>query len=403
MAKSNHHAYVVPVVLEPHPDPETTRLSIVSVNAYTCVVATEDWQGVTKAVYIQPDTVVPDWPEFAYLKRNNSARAELAKEFTSPLGNPGTVGVHTAESEQYKLRLQQIEEKEAANTKNLRITAKRLRGVQSFGMLWPTTECHLCDEGVPLLVDGTSHFFDGVGELPCIKTAKIGDDLWDSLFLKRYEPPLPAEAGAEADTPPDISWDHVYDLENYYNYPNVLQPGEEVVIWEKLDGANARFVYAEDRVTGEYRQFVGGREEWKKSTGGLLWTAFKHNSWIGEFCKAHPDWIVYGEVFGNVQKLKYGVKPNQPNFIRIFDVLAVNKFLDVPDLKGYFTKEQLAPIVYEGPWDAEKAIALSEGKSTMADHNREGVVICPVKDRHDRALGRVKLKIVSFEHLAKGK
>jgi hypothetical protein len=29
MANSNRHAYVVPLVMEPHPDPETTRLSIV--------------------------------------------------------------------------------------------------------------------------------------------------------------------------------------------------------------------------------------------------------------------------------------------------------------------------------------------------------------------------------------
>jgi RNA ligase (TIGR02306 family) len=399
MADSNHHAYVVPVVLEPHPDPETTRLSVVRVNAYTCVVATEDWKGVTKAIYIQPDTVVPDWPEFAFLKRNNSARAKLDKEFIE--GEQG-VGAFITKDE-YDIRLQDIEAMEAVNIKNLRITAKRLRGVQSFGMLWPTTECHLCVEGVPLLNDGKSHFFDGVGELPCIKAAEVGDDLWDSMFLKRYEPPMPLEAGGEMDSAPDLPWLHEYDVENYYNWPNVLVPGEEVVATEKLDGANSRFVWAKDRVTGEYRMFVGGRTEWKReSPTNMWWRALRFHPWLVEFCTEHPDWIVYGEVFGNVQKLKYGVKPNQPNKIRVFDVLKVSEFATVEEREAFFSEDQRAPVVYRGEWDAEKLKELSRGNSTFDKHLKEGIVVEPVVPRYDIALGRVKLKLVSFDLLSKG-
>ena len=219
MADSNHHAFVVPVVLEPHPDPETTRLSVVRVNAYTCVVATEDWQGVTKAVYIQPDTCVPDTEDFAFLKRNNSARAELSKL--------------TLSLDESLIRLRHIEDGEKANTKNLRITARRLRGVQSFGMLWPTTECPLCKAweqmGHPAMAfapmaskvegdDRIFHFIDGLGEeWPCLKTAHVGDDVWNTMGLTRYEPPLPAEAGDEMDSAPDLPWLHEYDVENFYN------------------------------------------------------------------------------------------------------------------------------------------------------------------------------------------
>jgi hypothetical protein len=127
------------------------------------VVATEDWQGVDKAVYIAPDTVVPDTEDFAFLKRNNSARVALDKEMQE--------GKLT--DEDVKIRLRHIEDGEVANTKNLRITARRLRGVQSFGMLWP---------------------------LPEDSPLQIGDDAWDLMGLTRYEPPLPAEAGGETDT-----------------------------------------------------------------------------------------------------------------------------------------------------------------------------------------------------------
>lgn len=191
MAASNHRAMVVPVVLEPHP--EADRLSIVTVNAYTCVVATEDWQGVDKAVYIAPDTVVPDTIDFAFLKRNNSARAELSQAFKA--GIP---------MEEYNSRLHHIEDKEATNTKNLRITARRLRGVQSFGMLWPLTECPLCKDGVKLMTsdDGKNvHFIDSeenprreeCEKWPCLLTAEIGDDVWNTMGFQRYDPPLPAQ------------------------------------------------------------------------------------------------------------------------------------------------------------------------------------------------------------------
>jgi len=402
MADSNHHAYVVPVILEPHPDPETTRLSIVRVNAYTCVVATADWQGVDKAIYVQPDTVVPNTPEFAFLKRNNSARAELEKI------------KDTLTPEEYAGRLRSIEDKEAGNTKKLRITAVRLRGVQSFGMLWPTTKCPLCGDTrgeynyLKSDVEGVHrmyHFIDGLGEeWPCVKTAHVGDDLWQTMGFQHYDPPLPAEAGGESCAPPDLPWLHEYDVENFYNWPNVLQEGEEVVATEKIHGANSRFVYARDRKTEEYRQFVGSHTEWKADAANLWWNAFRAHPWLAEFCKAHPDWIVYGETFGRVQSLKYGVQPNQPNRIRIFDVLAVNAFLDYVELETVFTPEQRVPVIYRGAWDVEKFKGLSLGNSTLADHLREGIVVNPVRERYDRALGRIKLKLVSFDYLSsKGK
>jgi RNA ligase (TIGR02306 family) len=365
MAGSNHHAYVVPVVLEPHPDPETTRLSVVSVGAYTCVVATDLWQGVDKAIFIQPDTVVPDTPEFYFLKVNKSARAQLEKI------------ADTLTLDECMNRLRYIEESEALDTSKLHITAVRLRGVQSFGMLWPVPE-------------GSN--------------LQVGDDAWDLMGFQRYEPPLPLEAGGMFDSAPDIPWIHEYDVENYYNWPNVLQEGEEVVATEKIDGANTRYVFARDRVTNEYRMFVGGKSAWFLDTPkNMYWRALRANSWLVDFCKAHPDWTVYGETFGNVQKLKYRVGPNQPNRIRLFDVLAINTFLDYDVFESLFTEEQRAPIIYRGAWDVEKFKELSLGTSTMADHLREGIVVAPIKERNDRALGRVKLKIVSFDLLSKSK
>jgi len=58
------------------------------------------------------------------------------------------------------------------------------------------------------------------------------------------------------------------------------------------------------------------------------------------------------------------------------------------------------PVLYEGPYIKEKMLKLSSGKSTMADHIREGVVIKPTEERWHDEVGRVQLKLVSNEYLA---
>ena len=52
-----------------------------------------------------------------------------------------------------------------------------------------------------------------------------------------------------------------------------------------------------------------------------------------------------------------------------------------------------------------KATAVKAVKSSKASGKKEGStdggVVCPVVERRDRALGRVKLKLVSFDFLSK--
>ena len=85
---SDHRCEVVPVVLEKHPNADS--LSVVKVfDGYTVCVRTADWEGVDKGVYIPPDSVVPDTEQFKFLEGH------------------------------------------------LRIKAKKLRGINSYGMLVP--------------------------------------------------------------------------------------------------------------------------------------------------------------------------------------------------------------------------------------------------------------------------
>ena len=69
---SLHEAIVVKIPkIQPHPDPETTRLGIVMIDDYQVVVAKDQWKEGDLACYIEPDTMVPiNREEFAFLKKN---------------------------------------------------------------------------------------------------------------------------------------------------------------------------------------------------------------------------------------------------------------------------------------------------------------------------------------------
>ena len=65
---------------------------MVKVYNFTVVVNTADWEGVTQAAYVQPDSVLPDKPEYRFLKESSALRKERAeieaafqKEFSSDL------------------------------------------------------------------------------------------------------------------------------------------------------------------------------------------------------------------------------------------------------------------------------------------------------------------------------
>jgi len=151
MGVDTHKVEVVDVEMEKHPDADS--LSIVRVYNFTCVVRTADWEGVTKAAYVQPDSVLPDKPEFRFLKETANLRKE--RDEVREMVTSGTLT-----PDQAAVRFAEIEAKIDANTKYLRVAVRKLRGVISMGML-----------------------------LPCPEGAQVGDDVAELLGITHYEPP----------------------------------------------------------------------------------------------------------------------------------------------------------------------------------------------------------------------
>jgi RNA ligase (TIGR02306 family) len=345
---------VVPVVLEKHPDPETTALSIVKVGGYTVVARTEDWASVDRAAYVPIDGVLPERPEYAFLGKHR------------------------------------------------RIKAKKLRGVFSEGLL-----------------------------VPAPADAQLGDDVTAALGVTFFDPDVMDKDGnagrvtaaPSVPEPPGPPAPRYTDIENIKGkHAPRFEEGEEVVAVEKIHGCNLRATWRLDAIEdvavedGDPRNaienarkragrlHVGSHNRWVKEPAegermNTFWEAAHHAN-LAHTLHAYEGAILYGEAFGPVQDLKYG---RMVVDFAAFDLWApvLGRFLDFDDFMtiASFFHIPTAPVVYRGPFDMEKLLALAEEDSTVAHtpgHIREGLVIRPVRERSPH--GRTIAKLISARY-----
>lgn len=258
--------------------------------------------------------------------------------------------------------------------KSVRIKAKKLRGIFSMGLLVP----------VP-----AGAFADGNDPRP-------GVDMADVLGVTRYEPAVsnPKLISGESVSGPSLHCP-VYDIEPLRKYSGLFEADEEVWISEKLHGSNSRYLHDGTEF------FVGSHNHFKRDTEANTWWKVARDLGLQEKLAQHPNLAVYGEVYGQVQDLKYG---KDGIAFAAFDVYDATRgvWFDVDDFLGLMGTLELpvVPTLYRGPWKGlDWAKDLAEGKSTMADHVREGIVVKPIKERWNRAVGRVFLKLAGQGYL----
>jgi len=249
-----------------------------------------------------------------------------------------------------------------------RIRVKRLRGVLSHGLL-----------------------------VAAPAGASEGDNVLEQLGVRRYEPPMPTSTGGEAESPPPGLYAPCYDVEPLRKYLSAFIPGEEVIVTEKLHGASGRWVFHAGRM------WCGSRNEWKReSSTNLWWQALLASPWLVAWCNVHPGHVVYGEVYGQVQDLKYG-HPKGKVSIAVFDVLLPGgTWMDGVDLLNIGILDlACVPLVArcQFEWCAVQRLAKGESIIPGADHVREGVVVKPIHERTDPMVGRVNLKLINDDYL----
>ncbi len=226
--------------------------------------------------------------------------------------------------------------------------------------------------------------------------AKIGDNMMDHFGIKRYDPQIQFTSGGDNESPPKLI-SPVYDMENYKKYKYIFSKEDEVVVHEKLHGCNSRWVFHEGRM------WCGSHRNWKRyDENNLWWKALKLNIWIEEWCKLHGNYIIYSEIYGQVQDLKYGTRNNELR-VGVFDIMHDKQYLDYDKAKEIGKNLFWCPELYRGEIDENKFIELAEGNSSVpgADHLREGIVIKTIKEIYDEKIGRKILKLVSSKYLSR--
>lgn len=247
----------------------------------------------------------------------------------------------------------------------IRVKAVRLRGIFSMGLLVPP----------PIRLD-----------------YEVGDVVGEMLNITVYEPP---ETFSSSNVKRDPGFLPVYDIESVRKWGRrVLTEGEEVVLTEKIHGANARYAFYNDQF------WAASRTTFKKETPGDPWWEAAIRSGLPGKLAAAPGYAVYGEVFGQVQDLKYGQSGVTFRAFDVYDIEA-KRWLDYAAFDELCQDLDIptVPVLYRGPW-SEDLYSLAEGKSTLYEgHCREGWVLRPVVERYERSLGRVILKLAGQDYL----
>lgn len=387
-----HHRVDVIRIEQVLPHSNADKLEIVPIQGYQAVVGKGQFKVGDLAYYIPPDSVVPDREEYAFLWGNATYEG----------GTP---------------------------ERKRRIGAKKLRGEWSEGVLMPIGNLY------------AQLYPDGLGP-----PLREGNDVAEVLGITHYNPPEPGEGtrpgGNEGNAkkwkyPRSFAgWKNLilawlrgerreggislptYDVEAYKKWHKTFEPGETVHVTEKIHGSNGRFIFKKN-IFGLDKFYVGSRNLWKAAGSTCAWRrAAKDNPWIEPWCRLHPGYALYGEItptqkgydYGSSDKIKFflfDVRRPDGKWAELSEVYALNDAdfgkTQKMDDGSYLAHKYFVPTLYGGPWSEEIVKKLVDGPSTVpgAKHIREGIVVKTVPERTVRGLGRVQLKIVSNDFLAK--
>jgi RNA ligase (TIGR02306 family) len=354
--------------LEKHPNADT--LSLTKVNGYPVIIRTGDFQEGDRAVYI---------PVEASTETSNDSRFTFLD-----------------------------------SRSRRRLSAKKLRGIFSMGLLVPSNP-----------------------------EWEVGEDVAERLGVTKYLTPIerdeanPSSAlkGSHKTVRRDPGYMPVFGLDALRKHGDVLEPGELVVVSEKIHGCNARYLFKDGKLhVGSHKSYRGSTRNWItewfdrmklhfytlrgvkhrahliQSQGDVWWKmALKLN--LKEKLAEYPDYVFYGEIYGDgIQDFTYGLK-NEHRFV-LFDVYDTKdgRYLHDTDVAILAIRLGLdaVPVLSIGPWDPSMITEFAEGPTKLwhgegPRHIREGFVVKPLKERWHPRVGRVSLKFASESYLLKQK
>jgi len=345
--------------------PNADRLTINEIFGYTCISNKKDgnwrYNAGDNVCYIGENSVLPEW----LLKKCD-----------------------LWDFDKNKGRL--------AGKEGNRLRPVKLRGVYSEGLIYPV---HKTEDGLLFIetLNGNEY-------------VKNGDDVKDMLGITKYEPVIPESMSGEL---VGVGFKPVkFDPEPLEKHMGIFNGDSIVTVTEKLHGTFCGITYCmNDAHEGTflnnrvlvYSKGYGSKglcfKDDPKNDGNIYVKALKSidpeklEKWVTQFYGTTHVHIL-GEVYGKgVQDLHYDLDT------KAFRVFAIGCSISPTETHwACFASVaehcnelglQTVPALYTGPYDYDKMVKLRDGKSTLANHVKEGIVI--TLDSTDPTFGREAL------------
>lgn len=250
-----------------------------------------------------------------------------------------------------------------------RIKAMRLRGTISRGLIIP--------------------FSYSYEELD---TTNINKSITEFLKIKKYLPlqrnwtGTKFNGGKASGGPVKLLPTAKYDVESILKNWKYIPNGTSIVLTEKIHGANSCFGWLDHTDGVKFR--VRSRTLFKKEpepgeSGGLWWdTAIKYN--LEEKLAPYPGYVLYGEIYGKVQDLRYGLDDDYA--FAAFDcwISHESRYMTWEELEDFckIIDVPTVPVISRIIWNTSSGVPdeirnFAEGKTLIAsaENIREGVVL----------------------------
>lgn len=323
------------------PIPGADSIEVANVLGWHVVVKKGQFIAGDPVVYVEVDSVLPEKPEFDFLRKCC---------FIDKNGFRG-----------YRVR-----------------TAK-LRGQVSQGIVFPLS-----------IIQGGTY--------------DLGQDVTELMGIVKYDPPVPATLSGlvKGNFPPFIP---KTDETRIQAVPGVLDRhrGIDCYVTEKLDGSSmTAYLY------GDEFGICSRNLELKNTENNALWQLATRYDLQGAIEEMGGNLALQGEIIGpGIQGNKYKLKETQFRIFNVYDI-AAGKYRE----PGDWTQE-LDSLCYDIPLmvpsfgslkldhTVDQIVELSKGKSQLADIQREGIVIRPLKEAIDPELGRLSFKCINPDFLLK--
>ena len=367
--------FAVPVValddVHPHPDPEVHSLDIGMVGDFQCIIPRGRYKTGDLAIYIPENAIVPEW---------------LLEE----IGLKGKL---------------------SGKARN-RVKASKFKGVLSQGLVVPFQL-----QGMNTVLEETTH-----------------DDISGLLGIEKYEPTIPTHmAGVVGSL---YGYTKSFDFENIKRHPKLFDDSDYVMLTEKIHGTFVQVGWLgdlpepRDDLFGDGRVFVTSKGLAKRGEYIKNTPENEHNLYakIARECglidivqrmasdvfgnpvsdgETPGRVYVMGEIYGDVQDLKYGKAKGSQDFV-LFDVttFAVGRYFhmsanSLPAIARNYGMTPV-PLIAEGHWFdiRDNLNEYTSGMSTLDPTQiREGVVIRTASEQVHPRYGRKIAKSVSEAYL----